>query len=105
MKKTLTTTTGVIMLATPLMLFAGSLSLDDAYLDEGPGAFSTPTAGSHDVGRTNVSTSEMYAWEVRDAYEFGPAGTTGSERTEIAVFAEGVPQSNDIGITYLKWDN
>lgn len=68
MKKTLTTTTGVIMLANPLMLFAGSLSLDDAYLDEGPGAFSTPTAGSHDVGRTNLITSEMYAWEAHDAY-------------------------------------
>lgn len=105
MKKTLTTTAGVIMLATPLMLFAGSLSLDDAYLDGGPGAFSTPTAGSHDVGRKNVSTSEMYAWEERDTYEFGPAGTTSSERTEIAVFAEGIPVSNEIDLPYLRWDD
>lgn len=105
MKKTLTTTTGVIMLAVPFMLSAADLSLDDTYHDEGLSAFSTPSAGSQNAGHSEVSSSEMYAWESRDAYEFGTISTTSSERTEIAVFAEGMSPSKDIEIPYLRWDD
>ena len=105
MKKTLTTTTGIIMLAVPFMLSAADLSLDDAYHDEDLSAFSTPSAGSQNVRHSDVSSSEMYAYETRDAYEFGTISTSSSERTEIAVFSEGASPSQDIDLPYLRWDD
>jgi hypothetical protein len=88
MKKSMLKTTGIILLAAPFMALASDTSLDDAYSYESLSSFDTPVAHNNNIQKQDVNTTEMYAWEVRDTYEFDRTGPSSSERVEIAVFSE-----------------
>lgn len=88
MNKSIVKTTGIILLAAPFISATAESSLDDAYSYENLGVFDTPVAHTRNIPKQDVNTSEMYAWEQRDAYEFDQAGPSSSERAEIAVFSE-----------------
>jgi hypothetical protein len=88
MKNFIVKTTGVILLAAPLMALAGDTSLDDAYSYETLSSFDTPVAHNNNIPKQDVNITEMYAWEVSDAYEFDLSEPSSLERAEIAVFSE-----------------
>lgn len=88
MKKSILKTTGVILLAAPFMALAGDISLDDAYSYESSSAFDTPVAHTNNIQKQDVNSTEMYAWEQRDTYDFNTSRPGSSERVEMAVFSE-----------------
>ena len=88
MKNFIVTTSGVVLLAVPFMVAIAETSLDDAYSYESLSSFDTPVAHNHNIPKRDVNSSEMYAWEIRDTYDFDYSGPSSPERAEIAVFSE-----------------